>query len=98
MVVGHDMRPSSPGMAAAFAEGVAGAGADVTVIGLASTSPAYSLAAILGALVALTGCPPTYPKCENDEHCKEHNEVCVQGTCAECATDAPGRGVDSRSA
>ena len=28
---------------------------DALVIGLASTSPAYSLAAILGALVALTG-------------------------------------------
>jgi peptidoglycan-associated lipoprotein len=35
----------------------------------------------------LLGCPPTYPKCENDSHCKEHNEVCVQGQCAECAVD-----------
>ena len=29
VVVGHDMRPSSPGLAAAFAEGAADAGADV---------------------------------------------------------------------
>ena len=36
---------------------------------------------------ALAGCPPTYPKCEKDEHCKEHGEVCVQGECRECATD-----------
>ena len=33
-------------------------------------------------------CPPTYPKCESDDHCKEKGEVCVQGQCLECATDA----------
>ena len=32
-------------------------------------------------------CPPTYPNCSNDDHCKEHNEVCVQGKCAECSTN-----------
>src|ERR1700712_2013219 len=37
VVVGHDMRPSSPGMSRAFAEGAALAGADVVLIGLAST-------------------------------------------------------------
>jgi phosphomannomutase len=41
VVVGHDMRPSSPAMAAAFAEGAAGAGADVSMIGLASTDELY---------------------------------------------------------
>jgi peptidoglycan-associated lipoprotein len=41
----------------------------------------------LAALVSLTGCPPTYPKCNNDDNCKDHNEVCVQGTCRECAAD-----------
>jgi phosphomannomutase len=41
VVVGHDMRPSSPAMARAFAEGAAGAGADVTMIGLASTDQLY---------------------------------------------------------
>jgi peptidoglycan-associated lipoprotein len=40
------------------------------------------------ALGMMTGCPKPYPNCENDEACKEHNEVCVQGTCQECATDA----------
>jgi peptidoglycan-associated lipoprotein len=39
------------------------------------------------ALFALTGCPSTYPKCDNDDACKEHNEVCVQGQCQECAGD-----------
>ncbi|MGI8524250.1 MAG: phosphomannomutase/phosphoglucomutase [Nocardioides sp.] len=41
VVVGHDMRPSSPGLAGAFAEGAASRGADVTMIGLASTDQLY---------------------------------------------------------
>ncbi len=41
VVVGHDMRPSSPGLAGAFAYGAAGAGADVVLIGLASTDQLY---------------------------------------------------------
>jgi phosphomannomutase len=41
MVIGYDMRPSSPGMAGAFADGAAAAGADVTMIGLASTDQLY---------------------------------------------------------
>jgi peptidoglycan-associated lipoprotein len=40
------------------------------------------------AMLALTGCPPTYPKCESDDHCKDKGEVCVQGQCQECATNA----------
>ncbi|MEE1929313.1 phosphomannomutase/phosphoglucomutase [Streptomyces sp. TRM 70351] len=41
IVVGHDMRPSSPGLAASFARGAAGRGADVTLIGLCSTDQLY---------------------------------------------------------
>jgi phosphomannomutase len=41
VVVGYDMRPSSPGLAAAFAEGVTSTGADVIDIGLASTDQLY---------------------------------------------------------
>src|SRR4051794_7384275 len=48
VVVGHDMRPSSPGMATAFAEGAAAAGADVTMIGLASTDQLYYASGHLG--------------------------------------------------
>jgi phosphomannomutase len=48
VVVGHDMRPSSPGMAQAFAEGAAAAGADVTMIGLASTDELYFASGHLG--------------------------------------------------
>jgi phosphomannomutase len=48
VVVGHDMRPSSPALAAAFAEGVTAAGADVTMIGLASTDELYFASGRLG--------------------------------------------------
>ncbi len=48
VVVGHDMRPSSPGMAGAFADGAAGAGADVVLIGLASTDQLYFASGHLG--------------------------------------------------
>src|SRR5688572_17560992 len=41
VVVGHDMRPSSPELAAAFADGAAAAGADVVMIGLAATDQLY---------------------------------------------------------
>jgi peptidoglycan-associated lipoprotein len=41
-----------------------------------------------GLAALLSGCPPTYPKCDKDEQCKEHGEVCVQGQCRECATDS----------
>ncbi|HSJ22810.1 MAG TPA: phosphomannomutase/phosphoglucomutase, partial [Nocardioidaceae bacterium] len=48
VVVGHDMRPSSPGLAGAFAEGASAAGADVVTIGLASTDELYYASGHLG--------------------------------------------------
>jgi phosphomannomutase len=48
VVVGHDMRPSSPGLARAFADGASGAGADVTMIGLASTDQLYFASGSMG--------------------------------------------------
>src|SRR5680860_822531 len=48
VVVGHDMRPSSPAMARAFAGGAASAGADVVMIGLASTDQLYFASGNLG--------------------------------------------------
>ncbi|MEI5099569.1 phosphomannomutase/phosphoglucomutase [Streptomyces sp. PmtG] len=41
IVVGHDMRPSSPGLSGAFARGAAARGVDVTQIGLCSTDQLY---------------------------------------------------------
>ncbi|HEX5862530.1 MAG TPA: phosphomannomutase/phosphoglucomutase [Nocardioides sp.] len=48
VVVGHDMRPSSPGLAGAFADGAAAAGADVVMIGLAATDQLYFASGHLG--------------------------------------------------
>ncbi len=48
VVVGYDMRPSSPALAEAFAAGAAAAGVDVTVIGLASTDELYCASGLLG--------------------------------------------------
>jgi phosphomannomutase len=41
LVIGHDMRASSPGLASAFAEGATREGVDVVMIGLASTDMLY---------------------------------------------------------
>ena len=41
VVVGHDMRPSSPALSRAFAEGITSQGGDVVLIGLCSTDGLY---------------------------------------------------------
>ncbi|MCX4092135.1 phosphomannomutase/phosphoglucomutase [Nocardia sp. alder85J] len=48
IVIGHDMRESSPVLAAAFAAGVLAQGLDVTHIGLASTDELYFASGHLG--------------------------------------------------
>ena len=40
------------------------------------------------AVAVLSGCPKAYPNCDKDDQCQERGEVCVQGQCQECATDA----------
>jgi peptidoglycan-associated lipoprotein len=35
-----------------------------------------------------TACRPAYPKCKNDGHCQDKGEVCVEGVCKQCSTDA----------
>lgn len=41
------------------------------------------------AMALLAGCPrPEYPNCKDDTTCTEKGEVCVEGKCQECATDA----------
>lgn len=44
IAVGHDMRPSSPALSEAFAEGAASQGVDVTLLGLTSTDELYFVA------------------------------------------------------
>ncbi|MFW6693381.1 phosphomannomutase/phosphoglucomutase [Streptomyces sp. MAR4 CNX-425] len=48
IVVGHDMRPSSPALAAAFARGAGARGADAVLIGLCSTDQLYFASGHLG--------------------------------------------------
>ncbi|MEU9401267.1 phosphomannomutase/phosphoglucomutase [Streptomyces sp. NPDC048242] len=48
IVVGHDMRPSSPGLSRAFARGAADQGVDVTEIGLCSTDQLYYASGAFG--------------------------------------------------
>ncbi|GAA4990129.1 phosphomannomutase/phosphoglucomutase [Kineococcus glutinatus] len=47
-VIGHDMRPSSPELVRAFADGIASRGVDVVLIGLASTDGLYYASGALG--------------------------------------------------
>jgi phosphomannomutase len=63
VVVGHDMRPSSPELAAAFAAGVAAHGLDVVNIGLASTDMLYFASGALdvpGAMFTASHNPAQY--------------------------------------
>ncbi|MDR7235044.1 phosphomannomutase/phosphoglucomutase [Agrococcus sp. BE272] len=49
IVIGHDMRPSSPALAAAAADGARARGADVVMIGLCSTDATYFASGSLDA-------------------------------------------------
>ena len=53
VVVGHDMRDSSPGFVAAFARGAAARGADVVSIGLCSTDESYFASGSMHAPAAM---------------------------------------------
>lgn len=63
MVVGRDMRDSSPSLSAAFADGVVSQGVDVVLIGLASTDQLYFASGLLdcpGAMFTASHNPATY--------------------------------------
>ncbi|MFP5310303.1 MAG: phosphomannomutase/phosphoglucomutase [Actinomycetes bacterium] len=63
LVVGHDMRPSSPELVAAFTRGVTRQGVDVVHVGLASTDMLYFASGVLdlpGAMFTASHNPPTY--------------------------------------
>ncbi|MFC7431089.1 MULTISPECIES: phosphomannomutase/phosphoglucomutase [unclassified Agrococcus] len=49
IVIGHDMRPSSPDLAAAAADGIRARGGDVVLIGLCSTDESYFASGTLDA-------------------------------------------------
>ncbi|WP_024793523.1 phosphomannomutase/phosphoglucomutase [Tomitella biformata] len=63
VVIGHDMRDSSPSLSAAFREGVLAQGLDVVSIGLASTDQLYFASGLLdcpGAMFTASHNPAAY--------------------------------------
>ncbi|OAN38140.1 phosphomannomutase/phosphoglucomutase [Mycolicibacterium iranicum] len=63
VVIGHDMRESSPALSAAFADGVLAQGLDVVRIGLASTDQLYFASGLLdcpGAMFTASHNPAAY--------------------------------------
>jgi phosphomannomutase len=63
VVIGHDMRDSSPALSEAFAEGVVAQGLDVVRIGLASTDQLYFASGLLdcpGAMFTASHNPAAY--------------------------------------
>ncbi len=63
VVIGHDMRETSPGLVAAFGEGVRARGADVVEIGLASTDLLYFMSGDLdlpGVMITASHNPAAY--------------------------------------
>ncbi|MCA1220314.1 phosphomannomutase/phosphoglucomutase [Streptomyces sp. 8L] len=63
IVVGHDMRPSSPALADSFARGATARGADATLIGLCSTDQLYYASGALdlpGAMFTASHNPARY--------------------------------------
>ena len=63
IVIGHDMRPSSPDLSRAFAAGAAAHGLDVTLIGLCSTDGLYYASGALdvpGAMFTASHNPAQY--------------------------------------
>ena len=63
VVIGHDMRPSSPELSRAFADGITAHGLDATLIGLCSTDGLYYASGALdlpGAMFTASHNPAQY--------------------------------------
>jgi len=42
----------------------------------------------IASTFAFAACGPKYPNCDEDKHCKDHNQFCVDKLCRDCAVDA----------
>jgi phosphomannomutase len=80
VVVGYDMRPSSPGLAGAFADGASQAGADVTMIGLASTDQLYFASGHLGMPGAMFTASHNPAQYNGIKMCRAHAQPVGQET------------------
>lgn len=102
LVIGYDMRPSSPSLAGAFADGATNAGADVTMIGLASTDQLYFASGHLGLPGAMFTASHNPAQYNGIKMCRAHAQpVGVESGLAEIrdriATGAPAEGSRSGS-
>jgi len=50
----------------------------------ALTLRAFGVASLLLAASSFGGCSKSYPDCDDDDNCKSHQEVCVDGRCHQC--------------
>ncbi len=80
LVIGYDMRDSSPDLAAAFAEGVTGQGLDVENIGLASTDMLYFASGTLDAPGAMFTASHNPAKYNGIKLCRSGARPIGQGT------------------
>ncbi len=60
----------------------------------AALASAPILIVVALAALALAACGPTYPECDNDEHCASHNQHCLDNLCRDCRVDAHCNAVD----
>jgi phosphomannomutase len=72
IVVGHDMRPSSPELARAYAAGANEAGADVVMIGLCSTDQLYFASGHLGLPGVMFTASHNPAQYNGIKHCRAH--------------------------
>ncbi len=47
---------------------------------------------ILAFVLSSVACSPDYPACEDDSHCQEKGEFCLNNQCAQCREDANCKG------
>ncbi|KRA31476.1 MULTISPECIES: phosphomannomutase/phosphoglucomutase [unclassified Nocardioides] len=102
VVIGYDMRPSSPSLAGAFADGATTAGADVTMIGLASTDQLYFASGHLGLPGAMFTASHNPAQYNGIKMCRAHAQpVGVESGLAEIrdriAAGAPTTGASAGS-
>ncbi len=98
VVVGHDMRPSSPDLAGAFADGAADAGADVTMIGLASTDQLYFASGHLGQVGAMFTASHNPAQYNGIKMCRSHARPIGMDTGLADIRDAVGAPVPTPAA
>ncbi len=48
--------------------------------------------ALGGGTLLVVGCGPTYPNCEDDTHCEEKGEHCLNKVCAQCRDNSHCKG------